>query len=35
LVWIPRLIAHPEAHNNWSEFALTSLITGAVWMVAD
>jgi hypothetical protein len=35
LVWIPRLIAHPEAHLNWSEFGLTFLITGAVWMVAD
>ena len=35
LVWIPRLIAHPEAHLNWSEFALTLLITGAAWMVAD
>jgi hypothetical protein len=35
LVWIPRLIAHPEAHGNWSEFALTYLITGATWMVAD
>jgi hypothetical protein len=35
LVWIPRLIVHPEAHLNWSEFALTLLITGACWMVAD
>jgi hypothetical protein len=35
LVWIPRLIAHPEAHLNWSEFGLNFLITGAVWMVAD
>jgi hypothetical protein len=35
LVWVPRLIAHPEAHFNWSEFALTLLITGASWMVAD
>jgi hypothetical protein len=35
LVWIPRLIAHPEAHSNWSEFALTVLIAGAAWMVAD
>lgn len=35
LVWIPRLIAHPDAHGNWSEFALTSLITGAAWSVAD
>jgi hypothetical protein len=35
LVWIPRLIAHPEVHFNWSEFALTLLIAGASWMVAD
>jgi hypothetical protein len=35
LVWIPRLIAHPHAHGNWSEFALTLLITGASWLVAD
>ena len=35
LVWIPRLIARPEAHLNWSEFGLTVLITGAAWMVAD
>lgn len=33
LVWVPRLAAHPEAHINWSEFALTSLIMGAAWMV--
>jgi hypothetical protein len=35
LVWVPRLIAHPETHLNWSEFGLTCLITGAAWMVAD
>lgn len=35
LVWVPRLIAHPKAHLNWSEFALTLLITGAAWMVAE
>ncbi len=35
LVWIPRLVAHPEAHGNWSEFALNFLIAGAAWMVAD
>jgi hypothetical protein len=35
LVWVPRLIAHPVAHFNWSECALTFLITGAAWMVAD
>ena len=33
--WIPPLIAHPESHRNWSEFALTVLITGAAWIVAD
>ncbi len=35
VVWIPRLIARPGAHLNWSEFGLTFLITGAAWMVAD
>jgi hypothetical protein len=35
VVWIPRLIGHPEAHGNWSEFGLTFLITGASWMVGD
>jgi hypothetical protein len=28
LVWIPRLVARPETHLNWSEFALTFLMTG-------
>lgn len=35
LVWIPRLVAHPQAHGVWSEFALTFLITGAAWLVAS
>jgi uncharacterized membrane protein len=35
LVWIPRLISHPSSHSNWSEFALTTLIAGAAWMVAE
>jgi hypothetical protein len=35
LVWVPRLIAHQESHENWSEFSLTMLITGASWMVAE
>ena len=35
LVWIPRVIAHPDAHGNWSECVLTFLIAGASWMVAD
>ncbi len=35
LVWIPRLIAHPRTHFNWSELGLTFLITGAAWIIAD
>ena len=35
LVWIPRLIVHPEVHGNCSEFCLTFLIAGAAWMVAN
>jgi hypothetical protein len=35
VVWVPLLIAHPEAHLSWSEFALTMLIGGAAWMVAE
>lgn len=35
LVWVPRLVAHPEMHGNWSEFGLNFLITGAAWMVAE
>ena len=35
LLWVPRLIAHPEAHFNWSECVLTFLVTGAARMVAD
>ena len=35
LVWVPRLIAHPKSHFDWSECALTFLVTGAAWVVAD
>ncbi|HXW50917.1 MAG TPA: hypothetical protein VEJ41_02910 [Candidatus Acidoferrales bacterium] len=35
LVWIPLLVAHPEAHLNWSECILTFQITGAAWVVAE
>lgn len=35
LVWVPRLVRHPQSHFNWSEFALTALIAGAAWTVAD
>ncbi len=35
LVWVPHLIAHPQAHFNWSECVLTFLVTGAAWAVGD
>ena len=35
LVWVPHLIAHSQAHLNWSECVLTFLVTGAAWVVAD
>ena len=35
LVWVPRLLAHPEMHGNWSEFAINFLVAGAAWMVAQ
>jgi uncharacterized membrane protein YphA (DoxX/SURF4 family) len=35
LVWVPTLVVHPKSHSSWSEFALTALITGAAWLVAD
>ena len=35
VVWVPALIGHPEAHFNWSEFALNFQVTGAAWMVAE
>jgi uncharacterized membrane protein YphA (DoxX/SURF4 family) len=35
LVWMPLVAAHPQTHGVWSEFALTFLITGAAWVVAD
>lgn len=35
LVWIPRLVAHSAVHFIWSEFALTLLIAGAAWAVAE
>jgi hypothetical protein len=35
MVWVPRVIADPKSHFNWSECVLTFLITGAAWAVAD
>lgn len=35
LIWVPHLIAHPTAHFDWSECALTFLVTGAALTVAE
>jgi hypothetical protein len=35
VIWIPHVAAHPAAHFDWSECALTFLVTGAAWMVAE
>ena len=35
LVWVPVLAVHPKSHSSWSEFALTVLISGAAWQVAQ
>jgi len=35
MVWVPRLMAHPETHSIWSECVLTFLIAVAVWMVCE
>ncbi len=35
IIWVPRVIAHPKAHFNWSECVLTFLVTGAAWVVAE
>lgn len=35
LVWVPRVIAQPRTHFNWSECVLTFLTAGAAQMVAD
>jgi hypothetical protein len=32
LVWVPALVAHPQSHNNWSEFALNLMIMAAAWV---
>jgi hypothetical protein len=32
LVWVPALIAKPQSHNNWSEFAFNALIMSAAWV---
>ena len=35
LVWIPHVVARPKGHFNWSECALTFLVTGAARTVSD
>jgi predicted tellurium resistance membrane protein TerC len=35
VIWIPHVMAHPKAHFNWSECALTFLVTGAAWTVSE
>ncbi|MBV8636672.1 MAG: hypothetical protein JO322_01180 [Candidatus Eremiobacteraeota bacterium] len=35
LVWVPIVIAHPQSHNDWSEFCINFLIAGAAWVVAE
>jgi len=35
MVWIPHVVTNPKAHFMWSECALTFLVTGAAWMVAE
>lgn len=34
-VWLPMLIAHPDAHINWAGNAQNWLIGGAIWILAD
>lgn len=35
LVWVPLTVSDPRNHTNWSENALTFLIAGAIWILAD
>ncbi|MEO7201736.1 MAG: hypothetical protein ABI431_03420 [Candidatus Tumulicola sp.] len=35
LVWVPALIAHPQSHNSWSEFALNAMIMAAAWVTMN
>ena len=35
LVWVPLLLSDPRSHTNWSEFAETFAIAGAIWILAD
>jgi hypothetical protein len=35
LVWAPLVLSNPHDHTNWSEFAETFEIAGAIWILAD
>ena len=35
VVWLPLLLSGPHSHTNWSEFAETFAIAGAIWILAD
>jgi hypothetical protein len=35
VVWVPLLLSDPHNHTNWSEFAETFAIAGAVWILAN
>jgi uncharacterized membrane protein YphA (DoxX/SURF4 family) len=35
LVWLPRLVMHPAAHNAWGGNAMNLAAAGAAWIVAD
>ena len=35
LVWLPRILAHPERQNSWGGTAITLAVAGGAWMVAD
>ena len=35
IIWIPLLLKDPHSHTNWSETALTFVIAGVSWLLAD
>lgn len=35
LVWVPAVIAAPMTRSNWSEFCVSTAISGAAWAVAE
>jgi hypothetical protein len=34
-VWLPRVFSAPRLPVSWGGFAITILVCGAAWMVAD